>query len=157
VIDDLRIERVELRVPDAVLPWALGAGEGPVAGDLRLRLLERDLERALRAALPVAVPVGVSLERDLVRLSAPLVPVTLDLALEVEPDGTVRLLPSQGGALLDRFGLAPNLPSPATTRITEIVIDRGEVVGAVALDDVPGFGGGEGCDEPVSFSAEVAW
>jgi hypothetical protein len=157
VIDDLRIDRVELRVPDAVLPWAAGAGDEPVAGDVRLRLLERDVERALRAALPVAVPVGVSLERDLVRLSAPLVPVTLDLRLEVDADGTVRLLPSQGGGLLERFGLAPSFRSPATTQVTEIVVDRGEVAGAVALDDVPGLGGGDGCDEPISFGAEVAW
>jgi hypothetical protein len=152
-IDDLRVEEVELGVPRAVLPWAVAAGDEPVAGTLRLRLLERDVERALRAALPVAVPVGVSLERDVVSLSAPLLPVTLDLRVEVGPDGTVRLLPTQGGALLDRLGLAPSFRSPADTQVTEIVVDRGEVAGAVALEDVPGFGGGEGCDEPISFSA----
>lgn len=152
-IDELRLEEVELVVPDAVLPWAIAGGDEPVAGDLRLRLLERDVEQALRAALPVAVPVRVELGRDVISLSAPLLPVTLDLRLDVDADGAVLLVPSRGGALLDRIGLAPRFRSPPDTEVTEIVVDRGEVAGAVALADVPGFGGGEGCEEPISLSA----
>lgn len=148
-VEPLRVEEVTLSVPHAVLPWAAGGGGDPVAGDLRLRVLERDLEAAVRELLPVAVPVGVGLERDLVRLSAPLLPVTLDVRVEAEADGSVRLTPSRGGELLDRIGLAPRLGPTDTVRVTDVVIDRGEVNGEVALADVPGFGGGEGCDERI--------
>jgi hypothetical protein len=148
-VEPLRVEEVTLAVPRVVLPWAAGAGDEPVAGDLRLRILERDLEVAVRELLPVAVPVGVALERDLVRLSAPLLPVALELRVEAEPDGAVRLTPSRGGELLDRLGLAPRLAPTASVRVTEVVVDRGEVSGEVALAEVPGFGGGEGCEERI--------
>jgi hypothetical protein len=148
-VEPLRVEEVTLAVPRVFLPWAAGAGDEPVAGDLRLRVLERDLEVAVRELLPVAVPVEVALERDLVRLSAPLLPVALELRVEAEPDGAVRLTPSRGGALLDRLGLAPRLGPTAAVRVTEVVIDRGEVHGEVALAEVPGFGGGEGCEERI--------
>lgn len=155
-IDELRLEDVELAVPRVVLPWAIAGGDDPVAGDLRLRMLERDVETALRAALPVSVPVRVELGRDVISLSAPLLPVTLDLRVQVADDGSVLLVPTQGGALLERIGLAPRFRVPADTAVTEIVVDRGEVTGAVALADVPGFGGGDGCDEPISLSAPAA-
>jgi hypothetical protein len=149
VAGELRIADARLHLPEAVLPWALG-DPGPVGATLRLRVEEPDLEQALRAVTPLGLPVDLELRTDVASVGSAVLPVTLDLEVAVDPDGTVRLRPIRGGELLERFGLAPSFTPREDVRVADLRIADGEVHGVLALDVVPGVGGGGGCEEPIA-------
>lgn len=154
VAGELRIAEARLRLPAAVLPWAVGDPE-PGVGDLRLRIDEPDLEHALEAALPLRVPIELELQPGVATIGSPLVPLTLDLEVELDTDGTVRLRPVAGGELLDRLGIARSFPPGDAARVTALDIGDGQVHGALDVAVVPGIGG-EGCEGPRPAGA-VPW
>lgn len=160
VAGDLRIADAHLTLREAVLPWALGDPEPATAG-LTLRVEEAAVERALRSLTPPGFPVEVELRPDVATLGSPVVPLALDLEVEVDPDGTVRLRPVRGGELLERLGLARRFPPGEDARVTALRIGAGEVTGSLDLDVVPGVGGGEGCQVPLAAgparAGEGAW
>lgn len=154
VAGELRIADARLRLPAAVLPWAVGDPE-PGVGGLRLRIDEPDLEHALEAALPLRVPLELELQPGVATIGSPLVPLTLDLEVELDTDGTVRLRPVAGGELLDRLGIARSFPPGDAARVTALDIGDGQVRGALDVAVVPGIGG-EGCERPRPAGA-VPW
>ena len=149
---DLRVESARLRLPEAVLPWAFG-DPGPTAADLDLTVTEDDLEVALRAVAPLGVPVTVALDPGVLRLGAEPLPVTVDLAVELAGDGSIRIDPVAGDvALLDRLGIDAqvDLPPSDAARLTALTLADGEVSGTVRLTVVPGVGDGRACEEPIA-------
>lgn len=151
VVGDLRLSEVELRLPTAVLPWAVGDPE-PSRGELTVGIDEADLERTVRAVSPLRLPVELDLRPGVASLGGPWLPVTVDLEVEVEPDGTVRLRPVRGGALLERLGIGRSFPPREELRFTTVRIEADRVRGTAEVAVVPGVGDG-GCDTPLA--AEV--
>lgn len=155
VAGDLRVAEARLTMRQAYLPWAAGAPDVARA-DLQLRVDQADLERILRSVVPLGVPVDVELRPDVATLGSPVVPVTLDVEVEVDADGTVRLRPVRGGELLERLGIGHSFPPGDTARVTDLTIEEGALHGALALDVVPGVGTGGGCDEPLGLGDRQA-
>lgn len=150
-VDELRIDRAHLDLPDAVLPWAISAPE-PAPATLSLRVTAVDLEAAVRSRMPLGLPVRVRLERGLVVLGAPGVPVELELAVDLAPDGTVRVRPQGGSDLLERLGIGQRFVPAAGAQVLAVDIGDDEVTGRVALDVVPGLGDGGACAPPLAGS-----
>jgi hypothetical protein len=148
VAGDLRVADARLDLPDAILPWAIGSPE-PSTGTLQLRLDEADVERALRQVVPFGGALEVELQPDVATLGSPVVPLTLDLEVAVDPDGTVRLRPVRGGELLERLGIERRFTPGDAARVTDLEIGAGELHGALDVDVVPGIGSGDACDEPL--------
>lgn len=144
----LRVTEATLRADEVDLPWRLG-GRQPWPARIRLRVDERDVERAVRDL--AGVRLSVDLDPGVARLRAPLLPIGLDVEIEVEPDGTIVLVPAAGGDVLDRFGVTRRFPPTDTVRPTAVAIGDGEVTGELEVEVE-----GRGCDEPVEMGAAVS-
>jgi hypothetical protein len=151
VVGDVRLSEVSLWLPNAVLPWAVGDPE-PSRGELTLGIDQADLERTVRAVSPLDLPVELDLRPGVATLGTPWLPVTVDLEVEVEPDGTVRVRPVRGGALLERLGIGRSFPPREELRFTTVRIEADQVRGTADVAVVPGGGDG-GCGTPLA--AEV--
>lgn len=143
VVDELWLSEVELHLPRAVLPWAVGDRD-PSRGTLAVGVDEGDLERTVRAALPLELPVDVEVRRGVATVDLPWSPVAVDLEVEVDPDGTVRLRPVRGGELLERLGIARRFPPREGLHITSVRIEDDHVRGTADVAVVPGVVDG-GC------------
>jgi hypothetical protein len=143
-VGELRVAEARLRIAELDLPWRRGAPSVEPA-ELELRVLEADLERGVRELLPVPLPLQVDLRPGVAALGAPGLPVSLELTVEVEPDGTVVLRPAGGPELLERFGLEPRFPPTDGARPTAVEIGDGEVVADL---EVPLAG--DGCERPLA-------
>jgi hypothetical protein len=146
-IGELRVAEATLRTDEVDLPWRRGASP-PRPATLELRVGEADLEAAVRGRLPIALPVRVDLRDGVASLGAAGLPGTLEVAVEVEADGTVVLRPAGGVELLDRLGLARRFPPTDAFRPSSIVIGDGELTAAGQVRF-----SGEGCAEPISEAA----
>lgn len=151
VVGDVRLSEVSLWLPNAVLPWAALDPE-PSRGELTVGIDEADLERTVRAVSPLDLPVELDLRPGVATLGSPWLPVTVDLEVEVEPDGTVRVRPVRGGALLERLGIGRSFPPREELRFTTVRIEADQVRGTAEVAFVPGGGDG-GCVTPLA--AEV--
>lgn len=160
---DLRVVDARLRVPDAVLPWApFPPDAAPV--DLDVVVTEDDLEQAARERAPLGIPVTVDLAAGsgdgagtesgdvigVVEVGADGVPLTVEVAVELDDDGTVRLRPVAGDAgLLDRLGVAAEIPPADLARVTALAITDGQVAGTIRITVVPGAADEPLCEEPI--------
>lgn len=148
-VGELRVDRAELSVPEATLPWAPGE-PGTLDGQLTVTLSEGDVTAFVRSLVPVPLPVTVVLDGDLIQLGALGVPLTVDLSLAVTADGTVDLAPVAGDVeLLERLGLQLELDPGDQVQITELLLADGQLAGSADLRVVPGLSDGQGCDEPL--------
>lgn len=147
VVDELWLSEVELHLPRAALPWALGARD-PARGTLAVGVHEGDLQRTVRAALPLELPVDVQVRPGVATVDLPWSPVAVDLEVEVDPDGTVRLRPLRGGELLERLGIVRRFPPREGLRITSVWIEDDHVRGTADVAVVPG--GVDGCGPPLA-------
>lgn len=146
---DLRVAEARLTVPEARLPWALG-GPTSTRVDLDLVVTEADLQRAARDRIPLGLPVTIDLDPGVVRVGASSLPVTVDVAVELDDDGTVRFRPVGGDAgLLDRLGLAAEVAPAELVRLTALTVGDGEVSAAVRVTVVPSETDEELCAEPL--------
>lgn len=150
---DVRVADAHLRMDTVVLPWAPGTPD-PSTAVLRLRMEETDVERALRSWLPGELPIEVQLRSDVASLGAAVLPVTLDLEVQVDRHGTVVLRPVRGGEVLERLGVARSFASSDAVRVAALDIGDGEVTGTFDLEVVPGVSG-EGCSTPLAGGAVV--
>jgi hypothetical protein len=146
-LGELRVAEATLRSDEVDLPWRRGASP-PRPATLQFRVREADLESAIRAALPIGLPVRVDLRDGIASLGASGLPATLEVAVEVEADGTVVLRPAGGVELLDQLGLARRFPPTDAFRPSSIVIADGELTAAGEVRF-----SGEGCTEPISEAA----
>jgi hypothetical protein len=143
----LRVAEATLRTDQVDLPWRRSSSP-PRPATLEFRVGEADLEAAVRAALPIGLPVRVDLRDGIASLGASGLPASLEVAVEVEADGTVVLRPAAGVELLDRLGLARRFPPTDAFRASSIVIGDGELTAAGQVRF-----SGEGCTEPLSEAA----
>jgi hypothetical protein len=146
-LGELRVAEATLRIDEVDLPWRRGTSP-PRPATLEFRVGEADLEAAIRGALPLAIPVRVDLRDGIASLGASGLATTLEVAVEVEADGTVVLRPAGGVELLDRLGLARRFPPSEAFRPSSIVIGDGELTAAGQVRF-----SGEGCTEPISDAA----
>jgi hypothetical protein len=146
-LGELRVAEATLRIDEVDLPWRRGTSP-PRPATLEFRVGEADLEAAIRGALPLAIPVRVDLRDGIASLGASGLATTLEVAVEVEADGTVVLRPAGGVELLDRLGLAHRFPPSEAFRPSSIVIGDGELTAAGQVRF-----SGEGCTEPISDAA----
>jgi hypothetical protein len=146
-LGELRVAEATLRIDEVDLPWRRGTSP-PRPATLEFRVGEADLEAAIRGALPLAIPVRVDLRDGIASLGASGLAPTLEVAVEVEADGTVVLRPAGGVELLDRLGLARRFPPSEAFRPSSIVIGDGELAAAGQVRF-----SGEGCTEPISDAA----
>lgn len=155
-VGELRVAEARLRLAEVDLPWRRGDGSVQPA-ELELRVLEADLERWVRDRLPVPLPLEVDLRPGVAALGAPVLPVSLELTVDVEPDGTVVLRPAGRPELLERFGLEPRFPPTDGARPTTVEIGDGELVAELEVAST-----GVGCERPLAIrsapphAAEVA-
>ncbi len=145
-----RIAEAELRLPEAVLPWAIGADGEVATASLDVRADEAAVEDALREVVPFDLPVELTLREDVAEIASPLLPFDLRIRVSVDEDGMVRLTPARGGQVLERLGLAPGYRPDDAVHVTAVEIDRAELRGSVDLEVVPGVGGGGACEEPLA-------
>jgi hypothetical protein len=146
-LGELRVAEATLRTDEVDLPWRRGTSP-PRPAMLEFRVGESDLEAAIRGAIPLGLPIRVDLRDGVASLGATGLPATLEVAVEVEADGTVVLRPAGGVELLDRLGLARRFPPTDAFRPSSIVIGDGVLTAAGQVRF-----SGEGCAEPISEAA----
>jgi hypothetical protein len=155
-VGELRVAEARLRLAEVDLPWRRGDTSVQPA-ELELRVLEADLQRGVRDLLPVPLPLELDLRPGVAALGAPGLPVSLELTVDVEPDGTVVLRPVGGLELLERLGLEPRFPPTDGARPTAVEIGDGELVAELEVAFA-----GDGCERPLAVrsappdAAEVA-
>src|SRR5690606_13203033 len=125
-----RVAEVRLSMPEAVLPWAIGAPDA-VTADLAARVEEAEIEGALAEVVPLGGQLRVDLVPHVATIGTSLLPMSVDVRIDVDEGGTVWLRPVRGAELFERLGLGPSYASGDTVRVETLEIGDGELRGVL--------------------------
>jgi hypothetical protein len=149
---DLRIDRVDARLPAA--PVGLGTGPQDVVVVANVRIVEEDLERYLAARAPALASPTLAITPDGVEIGDERVPFTFDAAVTLDEDGDLRVVPQLGDPRLwSSLGLELELTVPPDIRLTSLDFADGEVVLSGRADIRAGVEGEPACPEVALLGA----
>lgn len=124
---DLRIDRVDARIPVASVGFGTELETLTAAGDARL--LEEDLERYLVARAPDLAAPTFAVTEEGVEIGDERVPFTLVASVRIDEDGNLVLLPSIGDPRLwSSLGLELGLEVPRELELLALDLQNGAVV-----------------------------
>lgn len=126
-VGDLRIDRVDARIPVASVGFGAEPETLTVVGDARV--LEEDLERYLVARAPDLAAPTFAVTEDGVEIGDERVPFTLGAAVRIDGDGNLVLLPTIGDPRLwSSLGLELELEVPRELELQALDLQNGAVV-----------------------------
>lgn len=166
-VGDLRVDRVDARLP--VAPAGFGSGSEPLTVVADARILERDLERYLVARAPDLASPTLRVTPGELQIGDQRVPFTFGAIVRIDGDGDLQLVPTIGDPRLwSSLGLELQIEVPRDLELRSIdlldgvvvVTARAEVEGDAAspanCPDVALLGPAEqpGCSGPEVVAAE---
>lgn len=124
---DLRVERVDARIPAA--PVGFGTGPETVTVIAEVTLTEGDLERYLVARSPDLASPTLQVTADGIRVGDERVPFTLEAAVGITAEGDLRLVPTLGDPRLwSSLGLDLEIEVPREITLLGLDLREGHVV-----------------------------
>lgn len=147
-LDEIRVERARLELPEVGLPWALRPP--PVAeATLELELAEADLQAYLAERAPFGLEPAVELTPGVATLGIEPFPVRVRLAIEVR-DRVLRVTPvEETPDWFDRLGMDLSFELPDDLELDQLEIGQGALMATLRVEVVPGIDGSSGCSGPL--------
>lgn len=155
-LGELRVERIEVALTDAPLPWSWRSGAAAPPVEVLALVTAPDAREALWAVAPLGLRPTLRLEGGEVVIGAPGLGIDVRLAPVVEV-GRIALVPALGPpgwwtAL--GLALATDLPDGVVVSRLDVGEGRVQLEGSVDLDALGvGAGQGGGCPAPVVGAA----
>lgn len=147
-LDEIRVERARLELPEVGLPWAIRPPPGDEA-TLELELSERDLQEFLGERTPFGLEPVVELTPGVATLGIEPLPAGVRVEVEVR-DRVLRVTPA--GDVPDWFGalgLDLDLELPDDVELDRLDLRQDALLATLRVEVVPGIDGSEGCSGPL--------
>jgi hypothetical protein len=146
VAGDLRVERVDARIPAA--PVGIGPGPEVITVIADVAMTERDLERYLVARSPDLAAPTLQVTPDGIRVGDERVPFTLEAAVGITAEGDLRLVPTLGDPRLwSSLGLDLEIEVPRQLTLLGLDLRDGIVIVTGRAEVHTGVDGDPSCPD----------